>query len=587
MPSQPAVDVTGSVSIVYDGCIYNSSCLKTDLSKCGTVIKTGEDPELILYLYRESGMECLKRIQGDFAFALWDGNLRKLILARDRFGIKPLFYYQSERGRFLFSSEIDAILRSNLTDKELDLASLYHYFFLTFCPQPSTIIKKVKSVPPATYVEYDVERDTITTIPYWDIPCTDNKTLLQEEEILEECGRLLTESVRLRSPVNRKVGISLSSGMDSCTIAGFLDKFEPQMNTFTFGFGEKHGHLNEFSLSRLVAEKIGANHQEIRITGKDLLNALPSLARCLDTPTAGAILPYFFLMKAQEFGIQVAFRGDGGNSAFQYLFDEKMPALDKGLSFLRMLPNRMQTSLYNVFDGIFSLAAKRSRGSSTKLQGLFGLLSRYFSLMAGTVNFASMYSERERGGFFKLTDWMNNKEFRGTRDIVLSYFNTNVRDLHERYNYGDFKVYLDQGLTHLGSLSRSLSIDLRLPYFDHVLIEFIQRTVPSSLRQKNGIDKYILKKIAEPVLPPEIINKNSRGFYMPFKEWLMTDLRPVVDDVFSRSTVDSRGIFNYKKVRTIYDRFYSREDSDISWRKIWAFVILEYWFREHIDEKNN
>lgn len=585
--SQPVFDDTTSLAVVFDGCIYNSYQLRFDLTEHGSKIKSEDDAELVLHLYRDSGMECLNRIRGDFAFALWDGRIRKVFLARDRFGSKPLFYYDAGEGKFLFSNEIDCILRSALLPAELDLEAIYHYFFLTFCPQPSTLIKDLKSVPPASYLVYDVERDTTVRAVYWDFTCSDDKPELPEEEIIEECGRLLTESVRLRSPRYRKVGISLSSGMDSCTISGILAKLGSQINTFTLGFGEEHEHLNEFSLSRVVAETIGSRHLEMRITGTDLLNALPSLARCLDTPTVGAILPYFFLRTASESGIQVAFRGDGGNSAFQYLFDAKMPALHNLLAFLRLLPSEMRTAIYGLFDRLFSSPIMRKFPSGIKLQRLFGLLSRYFSLMAGTVNFSNMYSGPERQRLFRSTEWMKSTNFRNTQEKVLFYFQTDVRDLHERYNYGDFRVYMDQGLAHLGSLSRAHSIDLRLPYFDHVLIEYIQKSVPSLLRQKNGIDKYILKRIATPFLPSQIINKNARGFYMPFKEWLLTVLRPAVDDVFSKSTVDSRGIFNYQRLRSIYDRFYKRGDSDISWRKIWAFVVLEYWFREHIDEKNN
>jgi len=582
--TDPLYNSDKSILITCDANIYNLQQLKQNLIKKGHQLKTDTEAEVILHLYENFGMSGLQYLRGDFAFAIWNNKLKQLFLARDRFGVKPLYYYYNKKNeRILFASELKALVASGIVEKEIDFEAIYHYLFLTFFPQPKTPFKFARSVLPGTYLVYDFNRSTIEEVGYWDIPCVDNKPKESEENIIEECGSLLDESVKIRCPHNASVGISLSSGMDSCTVAGLLSKYEPGIKTFTIGFGKEHEKLNEFLLANLVSQKIGSKHYETVLTGKDLLENLPHLVSHIDTPTTGMILPYFFAQKAGQEGIDVAFRGDGGNSTFQYLIDGKMPLLDKALGFISILPQSVKIRIYEETDRLFSGLNTNLRISNPKIDGLLGLLSRYFSFKAGTTNIASMFTRDERKKFFLHKDWLNDPYFEDTNYIVSSYYNGSAKDFYERFNYGDFKVYYDQGLAHLNGMAGAFSIDLRLPYFDHKLIEFIQNMVPSLLREKDGIDKYILKRIANTLLPPEILSRSARGFYMPIDNWLKTILKPVVDDVFSLSTVNKRNIFSYQEIRKVYDQYYLSIEPRISWRKIWAFVILEYWFRQHYD----
>ena len=581
--NEPMFNEDNSILITCDSNIYNAIHLRNELIKKDFRFASDTDSEVILHLYEEFGIKCLDYLRGDFAFALWDRREDKLFLARDRFGIKPLFYSQDKTGTLLFASELKALLKTAMINKGIDFEAIYHYLFLTFFPQPKTPFKFARSVLPGTYLVYDFNRSTIEEVGYWDIPCVDNKPKESEENIIEECGRLLDESVKIRCPQHASIGISLSSGMDSCTIAGLLSKYEPSIKTFTIGFGKEHEKLNEFLLANLVSQKIGSKHYETVLTGKDFLENLPHLVNHIDTPTTGMILPYFFAQKARQEGIDVAFRGDGGNSAFQYLIDSKMPLLDKVLGFISILPQSVKIRIYEETDRLFSGLNTNLRISNQKIDGLLGLLSRYFSFKAGTTNIALMFTRDERQKFFLHKDWLNDPYFEDTNYIVSSYYNGSSKDFYERFNYGDFKVYYDQGLAHLNSMAGAFSMDLRLPYFDHKLIEFIQNMVPTLLREKNGTNKYILKRIANTLLPPEILSRSARGFYMPIDNWLRTILKPVVDDVFSLSTVNKRNIFSYQEIRKVYDQYYLSIEPRISWRKIWAFVILEYWFRAHLD----
>jgi asparagine synthase (glutamine-hydrolysing) len=582
--SEPLYSSDKSILIVTDANIYNSEELRQDLIKKGHFLKTDSDAEVVSFLYQDFGMDCLKYLRGDFSFAIWDNRLRKLFLARDRFGMKPLFYFYDENnGDLLFASESRALMGSGLINKEIDLEGIYHYFFLTFFPQPKTPFKFLKSLLPGSYLVHDVDKKTLTILKYWDIPCVEEKPKYKEEEIVEECSRLLEESVRIRCSENTPISISLSGGMDSCTIAALSKKYQKDISTFTFGFEKEYDNLNEFSLSKLVADKIGSKHHEVRMSGKDIFENLSHMVSHLDTPTAGAILPYFFAKKAKEDGAKVGFRGDGGNSGFQYLIDNKMPSLDRALAFLEVLPQSAEMRLYEEMEKLLSSLKANLRVSNTKINGLLGLLIRYCSFKAGTTNFALMFTRNERQNFFENRSWLSEKGFSDTNYVVSSYYDGKSKNFYERFNYGDFRVYNDQGLPHINSVTSAFSIDLRLPYFDHKLVEFIQNSLPSVLRDKNGIDKYILKRIAVKLLPAEILQKSARGFYMPIHQWLRNGLKPVADDVFSLSTIRKRNIFNYHEIRKVYDQYYILKDPDMSWRKIWTFVVLEYWFRQHYD----
>lgn len=583
-PSEPLYNSDKSILITSDANIYNSEQIRRTVTKGREPHGPGSDAETILSLYEDLGINFLKHLRGDFSFAIWDKRLRKLFLVRDRFGIKPLFYFYNEkRQEILFASELRPLIKSGMVEKDLDLEGIYHYLFLTFFPQPRTPLKYIRSLLPGSYLLYDFNKEELNISTYWDIPCADKKPSHSEEEIIEECSRLLEESIRIRCPENVPVGISLSSGMDSCSIAALTKKFSRDVITFTFGFEKEHEKLNEFSLSKLVAEQIGSNHHEVCISSKDIIENLSHLASHLDTPTAGAFLPYFFGMNASQEGIRVAFRGDGGNSAFQYLIDKKMPSLNRAFSLLDKLPKAYRILLYANIDKLFSSLRNHLSISNQKILGSIDLLSRYFSFKGGTTHFDLMFSNKERKSFFASKQWQEEGEFKDTNFIVASYYDANVKDLHEKYNYGDFKVYCDQGLPLLNSVTSAFSIDLRLPYFDHVLIEFIQNNVPSQLRIKDDVEKYMLKRMMNGLLPAEIIDRNPRGFYQPMHHWLRTDLRTIVDDVFSKRNIENRNIFNYQELGKVYNRYYEAQDQNMSWRKVWTFVTLEYWLREHYD----
>jgi len=582
--SQPMSNEDNNILIICDGNIFNYQELKRDLIKKGHIFKSDTDTEVIIHLYEEYGKNCLQYLRGDFAFAIWDNNKKELFLARDRFGIKPLFYYYDGKGTFLFASEIKALIKTGLVNKEIDLEAIYHYLFFTFFPQPQTPFKFVKSLLPGHYLIYSLSNRKIQAFEYWDVPYWADK-IIDEKYIVDECKKFLDESTKIRLIKNVPMGICLSGGIDSSTVAAEVAKFsEYPVKTFTFGFG-KIERKNEWEFARLVAKKIGSIHLELTFNGNDILMELPKIVWHFDTPTVSALGPYFFAKAARNNQVNLAFRGDGGNSGFEYPVDLKFPTLQKIFIFFEIFPERIQKHIYKKAEECMTYLECNFKTDNHHIAGLIGLLARYFRAITGRENFDFMFSEKERKKLFIEKFW-ENSEFKETSEIVLECMEKiKAKDIVEKLIYEEYKRFSDQGLTHISSLSSAFSLEVRFPFYDDKLVEFLQR-IPVSYRidkAEPNIHKYILKKVVQDMLPPEIIKRKQQGFYMPINMWLRNELKPLVNNILSKESVKKRNIFNYKSIKSVYDQFYSSNNPKISWRKIWSLVVLETWFRLYYD----
>ena len=321
--SEPVFNEEKSVVITCDASIYNSHELRQDLIKKGCRLESDTDSEVILKLYEESGIKCLEYLRGDFAFALWDEKKNILYLARDRFGVRPLFYYQNKGGSLMFASELKALLKTGMVEKELDLEAIYHYLFYTFFHQPQTPFKNVRSLLPGHYLTYNPNNKNIELFEYWDVPYSDNK-IKDEQYLISEGRRILDESIRNRVTKGASVGVSLSGGLDSSTLAAKIRSFGFPLKTYTFGFKGEGQELNEFDFARVVAKKIGSDHIEVIMTADDIIKDIEKIIWHFDTPNAGSILSYCLAKTAKEADVNVIFRGDGAHSAFEAPFEKKI-----------------------------------------------------------------------------------------------------------------------------------------------------------------------------------------------------------------------------------------------------------------------
>ena len=579
---EPLVNRSKRVIITCDGSIYNAEALRKDLTERGYQFKSGSDSELILHLYEEMGIKCLDDLRGDFAFAVWDDRLKKIFIARDRFGIKPLFYSYNHEGTLLFASELKALIKSGLVDREIDHEAIYHYLFYTFFHQPQTPLKSIRSLVPGHYIAFDPGKNTFEIVQYWDVPFSTNRTE-DEEFLITGFRRILDESISLRIENDASIAISLSGGIDSSFIAAKISNTGYPLKTFTFGFKGEGEEYNEFKHARDVAESIGSEHHEFNISARDIYDHLPKMIWHLETPTSGIILPYFLAKTAGENNINLTFKGDGAHSIFESPEEKKFVMVQKFFSILNILPNPIKKKMCNKIEFFLNLFAPYYRSSNSNLTWATHILSKYFKAITGKRNLDLLFSEKERKDMFLEPFW-RNRDFKETSEIVLEIMEEiTTKDVREKMIYEEYKRFPDQALMYITNVHAAFSAECRQPYWDHKLAEFSQRHLPLSLRRKNDINKYILKKVCRSTLPNEIIDRPQHGFYMPIHRWLRKELKPVVDDVFSRESVKRRGIFKYSMIKSIYNQYYSAPRKTVSWRKIWSLVALEIWFRAFYD----
>lgn len=581
--SEPVFNEDKTVLITCDASIYNSHELRTSLIKKGRRLESDTDSEVILKLYEEFGIKCLEYLRGDFAFALWDEKKNILYMARDRFGVRPLFYYQNKNGSLLFASELKALIKTGMVEKELDLEAIYHYLFYTFFHQPQTPLKNVRSLLPGHYLTYNPNNRNIELSEYWDVPYSDNKTK-DVEYLISEGRRILDESIRMRITKGASVGVSLSGGLDSSTIAAKIRSFGYPLKTYTFGFKGEGEELNEFDFARVVAKKIGSDHIEVIMTADDIIKDTEKIIWHFDTPNAGSILSYCLAKTAKEADVNVIFRGDGAHSAFEAPVEKKFLTLNRVLSILDLLPKQMKLVLYKKIGNCLTKLEPYARNKESNMAALTRLLSTYFQVITGGKNLDILFTEDERKKMFVEYFWEEDSSFKETSEIVMDIMEKVISpNIEEKMVYEELKRFPDQALTHISSVNGAFGRENRWPYYDHVFVEFAQKSIPLTLKTIFNPNKYLLRKIAEDVLPEETKKRSQHGFAMPFKAWLGKELKPIVEDVFSEQSIKRRGLFNYNIMRRVYEKYYHPGRAYVSWRKIWSLVILEMWFRLYYD----
>lgn len=568
--------------IANDSAIYNFDILRRDLEAKGIVFRTDTDEELLLNLYKVYGHDCPSHLRGDFAFAIWDAQRQNLFLARDRFGIRPLFYCWIN-STFLFASELKALIKSGRVDRSIDLDAIYHYLFFTFFRQPQTPLKNIRSLLPAHTLSFNLRDGNIKLHQYWDIPYSANKS--QDEIFLIQEGRaVLEEAIAVRARKARSIGVSLSGGLDSSTVAAMVAKLGYPLKTYTFGFKNEGEDLNEFHYSSLVAQKIGSIHSEVVMSSHDILSNLPQMVWHFDTPSAGIILSYCLAKTANQAGVDVTFRGDGAHSAFEAPAERMFNVIHEILSPLNLLPSTVKQNVLNGFEKFFTPFESGARGKSSNFSALIRLLSGYFQTATGRKNLDLMFSENERKDFFATPFWKSDPDFKETCKLVLDVMNkAPSSNILEKMLYEEYHRFSDQALGHITGVNGAFGIDGVQPYLDHKVVEFSQNCMPLSFRTISLPNKYILHKIAESLLPLENLQRSQRGFAMPFHSWLRGDLKALVNDVFSEATIRKRGIFEFAPMKSLYDNYYQKKRPYMSWRKLWVFTVLEIWFRIYMD----
>ena len=510
---QPLSNEDGTIWIVFNGEIYNFEELNRRYLSSGHSFKTRSDTETIVHLYEELGENCFAEMRGMFAIALWDGRAKKLVLARDRIGKKPMFYSWDGK-RLLFGSEIKALLAAGGVPTEMDPEALSDYFSYQYIPAPKTIYRSVRKLRPAHYLV--VEGSNLRETPYWDIHFEDSRELSEStwcERFLEEY-RMAVKS-RLISEV--PLGAFLSAGVDSSSVVALMNEFQPPVTTCSIGFSENS--YDEAVDARQFAATLGANHFE-HVVEPHAIGLLPKLAWHYDEPFAdSSAVPTYYVSQVARQHVTVALSGDGGDENFAGYRRYKMGMWEERMR--SCMPASFRRAVFGPLGRWYpklGWAPRVFRAKSTfeslardPIEGYFYGVSCCPPSMKRQLLGADVW--KRLGGYDSI-------------EVLRSYYDrASTADPLSRIQYVDMKTYLvDDILVKVDRASMANSLEVRCPLLDHKLMELVAQ-MPSGLKLRNGQGKYIFKKALEGILPANILHRPKKGFAVPVAEWFRGELK--------------------------------------------------------------
>ena len=564
---QPISGEDGTVTIVYNGEIYNFKELKAQLESRGHIFHTNSDTETIVHAFEEYGPSGVNHLRGMFAFAIWDDKSEQLFIARDRVGKKPLYYTLTADGTFVFGSEIKALLEHPAVHREIDPQSLDAYLTLGYVPDPLSIFKGIRKLPPGNYLSFS--KGQVKVSEYWDFDYS-TTTSRKESDYLEELRSLLDESVRLRLISDVPLGAFLSGGVDSSTVVALMARHMDQpVKTFSIGFHEDS--YNELEYARLTAKKFGTDHHEFFVT-PEICEIVEELVWHFDEPFAdSSAIPTYMVSKLAREHVTVILSGDGGDELFagytRYVVDQKRSGFSR-------IPNVVRKG---IMQPLGNHLPHGTIGRNFIHNISLDPIDRYLDSVSvfTRLNKESLYSsdfQRRLGGG---TDWVTN---------CFQQLSTKVHstDALDRLLYLDSKTYLPGDiLTKVDRMSMAVSLEARAPLLDHKLIDFVTR-IPASLKMARGETKHILKRAVVDLVPAEILNRPKQGFGIPVQEWINQQLREPMREVLTEARTRQRGYLNPKYLNVLLDE-HERGRRDHS-TGLWALFMLELWHRQFIDE---
>ena len=569
---QPIANEDKTVWVVCNGEIYNFKELRTELEARGHIFGCRSDTEVIVHLYEEEGTELFKWLRGMFAIAIWDVRRRRLVLARDRLGKKPL-YLARQPGRLLFASEIKSLLEDVTISRELNYSALNEYLALGYVPAPLTLFKGIEKVLPAHYLV--CERDRVTSHCYWDID-PERVEMLPEEEWVQRVREKLLESIRIRLVSDVPLGAFLSGGIDSSAIVAAMARMTDQpVKTYSIGFEGEDRFYNELPYAGIVARAFGTDHHEIMVR-PNVAELLPKLIWYMDEPIAdSALITTFLVSRLAAQSVKVILSGVGGDELFggyrRYLGDSfsRYYQLLPGPIRLRWLP---------------SLLARLPRDRHSSWKNLF----RYAEAFVKSANLPPSESYTSYVTLFS-PDARAELQYAGgnglgpTSESMERYFQqcAGAENLN-RFIYVDLKTSLPDDLLALtDKMTMAMSLECRAPFMDHELVELAAR-MPAHFKVHGFTMKYILKKAVKPWLPAEILNRKKRGFGAPVGAWLRRDLKLLVHETLSEKQVKKRGLFQWPVVEQLIRRHDSQEGDYTD--HLLALINLELWFQQFMDK---
>jgi asparagine synthase (glutamine-hydrolysing) len=564
--AQPMSNADGNLLIVFNGEIYNFHELKKELIARGCHFKTSSDTEVILYLYQEYGEKSFERLNGIFAFAIYDSKKKNIILARDHFGVKPL-YYIFRNGTLIFGSEIKSILAYTDSHAEMDYDALHSFLTFRYNPSPQTLFKNIKKLEPGYFFKITFEGQ-ISHESYWSYTPTVNSTI-SENEAIEEYQRLLENAVERQMVSDVPVGLMLSGGVDSAVLGYLMQKNSGEkIKTFTIGFSGE-GDYNELADAKKSAEFIGSEHFEMTLSRKDYIDFFSRSFYYTEEPIAETTIPaLYYISKLASQHLKVVLAGQGADEPLagyhRYIGEKFLSRFSDILSFLPL-------------NSLVKLISRNERLKRAAFASQFSTeLDRFLAIY--TI-FTPAMKEKLLKSHVK-TEIHNND-----RQLLSRLYDesSSLRDSLNKILFIDSRMSLSDDLLLFGDkMSMANSLEMRVPFLDVELVKFLE-SLPSDLKLKGRVGKYIHKKAVKKWLPDEIIYRKKRGFSTPMDEWLQTDLAISAKEIFNAPDAAVSKYFNVSYINELIDRHQSRKEN--YQRHIFALLSFEIWHQTFIDGK--
>jgi asparagine synthase (glutamine-hydrolysing) len=569
--AQPMTNEDSTVWIVFNGEIYNYKELRERLVRQGHLFRSHSDTEVIIHLYEEMGADCVRELRGMFGFAIWDSRKRRLFIARDRVGIKPVYYCQTGQG-FYFASELKAILADPAVPREVYPPAIRQFLSFYYVPGGDTLFKSIKKLLPGHSIT--LEDGKVSVRQYWDLQFSRERWAKPFDDVVEELYGLIRSTVRDHMMADVPVGVLLSGGMDSSAVLNFaVQGTEKKVKTFTVGF-DGNGVVDERPYARLAADRFGTEHHDLSITSEDFWNFLPAYVRHMEEPVCEppAVALYYVSQLARDH-VKVLLSGEGGDEAF---------------GGYPNYPNMMRLARIGAAAGPLARAA----GAGASLAGRWigdervarygaalgrSLSSQYFSRSSGPTAFFNRHArELLTPAFFDDTASVS------ASGIIQGLTGTADRDsLLDQMLYIDTKTWLpDDLLVKADKMTMANSLELRVPLLDHKVLEFAA-TLPAEYKVRGKETKRVLKAAFSKALPQEILTRKKAGFPVPYDSWLRGELSGRVRDVLLSGQARNRGYFQASQVARLLD---AQKAGGRYAKEVFSLLVVELWHRQFVDQ---
>jgi len=570
---QPIANETGDIVLVCNGEIYNSPKLRSELLSAGHKFRTNSDVEVILHLYEDHGEKCVDFLRGMFAFAIWDARQMVLLLGRDHMGQKPLFYYQDEQN-FLFASEIQALLASEIIDRKLDSNALWHYLSLRFMPDQYSLLRNVRKLPAATTLMLKDGRPIFRR--YWQ-PLFLDKFKFSERDATDALDEVLRDSVRMHLLSDVPVGSFISSGIDSTTIATMMAHESPS-SIPVFSIGVSESAYDELPMAQVAAESAGMTFHSKRVT-PEIADLLPTMVYHLGEPADAYGVGIYLVSKLAAEHVKVVLSGDGGDESFggydRYLGQS---LVDFYCSLPAVLRHHVLPAIIKRIPESFRYKSIAQRLSWMQTMSQHSGAERYARAL-GFLRF--MPEEKEQLFTSQAMDALDDTD---SLARVLTYFDAeNANELTDRMLYTDLMTRVsDHNLVMSDRMSMACSLEVRSPFVDPQVVEFAAR-LPTNMKIHGRKLKYLLRKVAARYIPAELVRLPKQGFGFPVGRWMRSDLKKLVIGRLENSRFVDAGIFRADYLqRLVQEHMNGKKDHSY---RLWLLLSLEIWHDIYLEEQ--